>query len=174
MATSLKSCILSAVTVIALLLCAIPAKAQFIRGEKTFGPRLGYISENGSMTGALVFTYAIKRNLRIAPEIGCVFRNQHKDAFTADLNFHFPVDFGTHTVALYPLAGINYSSWANHYDQPEESKDSSSRYNRFGLNGGAGFELRCNSTMKIFVEAKYCLIKSYSSTQVAGGIAYIF
>jgi hypothetical protein len=28
--------------------------------------------------------------------------------------------------------------------------------------------------MKIFVEAKYCLIKSYSSTQVAGGIAYIF
>ena len=32
--------------------------------------------------------------MRIAPELGIIFRNKDRDALTADLNIQFPIGFG--------------------------------------------------------------------------------
>ena len=76
-------------------------------------------------------------------------------------------------VNLYPLAGLSLNSWAWHYTD-EASDDVTTHTTRFGLNVGAGFEYRCNATMKLTFEAKYTLIKKYSATYITAGLSYIF
>lgn len=159
-----------------LLAFALPSAAQFQRGEKNVGAKIGYVSKNESASLGLVFQYSFTSHLRIAPEIGCVFKHQGLDALTLDLNLHSPFAFSSDRVALYPLAGLNFSSW--NYSIPDsnlaEDYDVSTRYSRLGLNLGAGFELRCTRTLKLGVEAKYTLIKRFSGAYVSALIAYTF
>ena len=159
-----------------LLISALPAKAQFQRGEKSVGARFGYVSTNESATMGLVFHYTISRHLRLAPEVSCVFKHKHRDAFGLDLNVHTPIPFSGDRVALYPLAGLNYSSW--NVTQPKQIEDAmddvTTRYSRLGLNLGAGFELRCSRTLKLGIEAKYTLTKRFSGAYVSALIAYTF
>lgn len=159
-----------------LTVMAVPASGQVVKGEKSFGPKLGYISKNKSAIAGLFFQYAFSEHFRVAPEIGYVFRHNDLDAFTIDVNAHIPFGFTGEKVAFYPLAGLNYSSWNSHFNREafEDSKDVSTRTNRFGANVGAGFELRCSESLKLSIEAKYCLIKSFSSAQIAAGISFVF
>lgn len=158
------------------LFASIPANAQFQRGEKSVGARFGYVSTNESATMGLLFQYTISRHLRLAPEVSCVFKHHHRDAFSLDLNLHTPFPFSGDKFALYPLAGLNYSSW--NVTQPkqiiDEMDDVSTRYSRIGLNLGAGFELRCSRTLKLGIEAKYTLTKRFSGAYVSALIGYIF
>lgn len=170
-------------TVIALTLAfTIPATAQIVRGEKSLGPKLGYVSRNKSASAGLMFQYAFSEHFRVAPEVGYIFRNNDYDAFTFDINAHVPFDFTGDRVTFYPLCGLNYSSWSHHFRIPVEeqvttiadSKDVSSRTARFGLNIGAGFDMRCSESLKLTLEAKYIIIKGYSTTAICAGISYIF
>ena len=124
----------------------------------------------------LVFQYSFSRHLRVAPEIGCVFKHKNMDAFTIDFNFHTPFTFTGEKAALYPLAGLNYSSWNRTMPRElvDEIDDITTRTSRFGLNLGAGFELRCSRTLKLGIEAKYTLIKSYSGASLAAMVCYVF
>lgn len=154
---------------------AVPANAVINKGEKSLGPKIGYVSHNSSAVAGLVFQYTFSQHLRISPEIGCAFRHNNEDALLVDVNFHVP--FGlldTDKVVLYPLAGLAFNSWARHGHDDVEGVDVTSHVNRFGLNLGAGFDLRCSSTLKLNIEAKYTLVKSYSSAYVTAGISYIF
>ncbi|MDE7458403.1 MAG: porin family protein [Muribaculaceae bacterium] len=160
---------------------SLPTEAQIIKGEKSLGTKIGYVTKNESASAGLVFQYAFTQHLRIAPEIGYVFRNNNLDAFTFDINAHFPFDFTGENVAFYPLGGLNYSSWCRRYNNPEtdweimaKSDEVSTRTSRFGLNLGAGFDLRCSETLKVTFEAKYTLIKSYSTAAICAGISYVF
>ncbi len=158
------------------LLATFGASAQLVQGEKSLGVKLGYVSENSSAVGSLAFRYNLTSRLRIAPEIGCAFRNNNKDALLIDLNLHAP--FGlteSNNVLLYPLAGISFNSWSYHYRKsPIDDADVTSHINRFGFNLGAGFDLRCSETLLLSLEAKYTLIKSFSSAYVTAGISYLF
>jgi len=157
------------------LLATSGASAQLVQGEKSLGVKLGYVSENSSAVGSLAFQYNLTSRLRIAPEIGCAFRNNDKDALLIDLNLHVP--FGlteSNNVLLYPLAGISFNSWSSHHKSPLDDADVTSHINRFGFNLGAGFNLRCSETLQLSLEAKYTLIKSFSSTYVTAGISYLF
>ncbi len=148
------------------------ADAQVTKGEMETGGKLGYVSENSSASLTAFYRYSFSSHFRLSPEIGYTFRNNDKDAFTIDINAHMPLGIGSDRVAFYPLAGLNFSSWYKQFSSPEFGT-SSKRSNRIGLNLGAGFELRCSSRIKVLIEAKYCLIKSYSSAQIAAGISYI-
>lgn len=154
----------------------MPAEAQVKKGEKSFGPKIGYVSKNESASAGLFFQYAFSSHLRLAPEIGYIFRHNNMDAFTFDLNAQFPFGFTGERVAFYPLAGLNYSSWNSHFhaDDLDKTDDVSTRTARIGLNAGAGFELRCNESLKLTLEAKYCLIKHYNSALISAGISFIF
>ena len=162
------------IMITALMLCGAMTVAAGGRWEKSLGPKLGYASQNSSCVAGLAFQCAVSSNLRIAPEIGCVFRNKNQDALLIDLNVHRPFHFGTPKAELYPLVGIAYNSWSTHGLKDANQKDVTTHVNRFGVNVGAGFGLRCSETLKLSLEAKYTIIKSLSSTYVTAGISYIF
>lgn len=149
------------------------ASAQTAKGEKTLGPRVGYISENSSVLAGLSFRYTFSQHLRISPAIGCAFRNHDRDALLIDVDMHFPFGLSeSGRTALYPLAGLTFNSWNRH--GRVNDVDVSGHANRFGLNAGAGFDLRCSQSLMLNMEARYCLVKSYSSFIATVGISYIF
>lgn len=161
---------------ISILLCAVAlcTSAQTGAGEKSLGPKLGYISENSSVVAGLVFRYSLTDHLTVVPEIGCAFRNKDRDAFLADVNFHFPFALtDSRKASLYPLAGLAFNSW-NRHGVDEDNKDVTTHVNRFGLNLGAGFGLRCSQSLLLNMEAKYILVKSYSCTVLTLGVSYVF
>ena len=177
-----KRIISRVLTVVAILIASsLPVNAQISKGEKSLGPRIGYVSRNKSAIAGLVFQYAFSQHFRVAPEIGYIFRHNNYDASTVDLNVHIPFGFTGEKVSFYPLAGINYSSWSHHYrdnglnsSEIIESKDVSTRKARFGLNVGAGFDMRCSETLKLSLEAKYIIIKGYTTAMICAGISYVF
>lgn len=159
-----------------MLAATLGASAQLVRGEKSLGVKIGYASENSAPVAGLTFQYAFSSHLRIAPELGCAFRHHDKDALLVDLNLHVP--FGLTEggkVLLYPLAGLAFNSWNKHRDSIiDQDADVTTHVNRFGVNLGAGFDLRCTETLKLNLEAKYTLVKSYSSAYITAGISYMF
>lgn len=168
----LKRFITAAALAVALVL---PAQAQIKAGEKSLGPKLGFASHNTSAFAGLVFNYAFSQHLRIAPQIGCVFRHKDRDALLIDLDFHVPFGIVSNDkAALYPLAGLAFNSWSRHGVDITSGEDVTSHINRFGGNLGAGFDLRCNQSLRLNFEAKYTLVKSYSSLYIGAGISYVF
>ena len=173
----LKQILIRLTAVVALIAaCGVTASAQIVKGEKSVGPKIGYASKNQSAVAGLVFQYAFSDHFRISPEVGYVFRHKDIDAFTIDLNGHVPFGFTGEKVAFYPLAGLNYSSWSRHFKKEDimETNDVTTRTSRFGLNLGAGFDLRCTETLKLSLEAKYSLVKGFTTLTVTAGISFVF
>lgn len=144
------------------------------RGEKSFGPRIGYVSRNDAVAGGLVFQYSFSHKLRIAPEIDIVFRNKDMDAIGVGCNVQFPLNLGSERLTLYPFVGPEYMSWNLHDIDEQEEKDVTTHMNRLGANIGAGFELRCTSSLKLSIEGRYTVMKNYSTGAVFAGIAFVF
>ena len=101
-----------------LLTVAFGATAQVERGQKSFGPKVGYITKSSSVLAGLTFDYAFSRHGR----------------------------FG----------GVT------------------SHQNSFGLNAGAGWEIRLSGALRLGFEAKYTLIRHNPNGQFAARIAYVF
>lgn len=153
-------------------LAGLPARAE--RGEKTFGPRIGFASRNTSATGGLVFTYAFSDHFRIAPSVDIIFRNKNRDGMCVNIDAQFPFAFEGGRMSFYPLAGIGYTSWGQHNFDYESNKDVTSHQNGLGLNLGGGFEYRCSNTLKLSIEARYNIIRHNPGAFIAAGIAYVF
>ena len=147
------------------------AEAQTVKGSMAVGAKIGYETENSSASPAAFYHISFSQRFRLSTEIGGIIRNHNKEAFTLDVNAHIPFTFTGDNVSFYPVAGLNFSSWGKHFHHPDYGS-SSKHYNRLGVNLGAGFELRCSSRIRVLIEAKYCLIKSFSSAQIAAGIGY--
>lgn len=160
-----------ALLAIAIFACSSTATAQITKGEQSAGFKLGYVSKNESAIAGFTYQYAFSDHFRLSPEIGGIVQNKNMSAFALDINAHVPFDFTGDMVAFYPLAGINYSLW-NHKYHFQDFSDTH-HISRFGLNVGAGFELRCSSKIKLSLEAKYTLMKKYSTTIISAGISYV-
>lgn len=160
---------------IALLLCTAGAKAANHKGDTAFGPKAGYISKNKSALAGLVFQYSFSDHFRLSPEVSYAFRSNDLDAFIIDVNAHVPFSFQGGKAGFYPLAGVTFNSWNVHTPPtPDNDVDVSTHANRWGLNFGAGLELRCGESLKLTLEGRYCLVKDFGNAQVAAGIAYVF
>lgn len=146
------------------------------RGEKTFGVRTGYVSRNRSADAGLFFQYTFSEHFRLQPSADIVFRHKNRDAFLVNINAQVPFAMSAPNFSLYPYAGINYSSWNRHQPNGDDSfsDDVSSRTNRFGVNLGAGFDVKLSSTLKLSLEAGYTFVKSNSSVNILAGIGYVF
>lgn len=159
-----------------------PAAFAAQKGEKVFGVRTGYVSRNKSADIGLYFQYTFSNYFRLQPAMDLVFRHKDRDAFTVDLNGQVPLQLGSDVFTLYPFAGLNFSSWNRHIkfdgDLPtlaeDRGRDTSSRSNYFGVNLGAGFDLKLSPTLKILLEAGYTFVKSNSGLRVLAGIGYVF
>lgn len=159
--------------VLLLMTVSFGASAQIERGQKSFGPRIGYITKNSSALVGLNFDYAFSNHVRIAPAIGLVFRNEDRDALLIDIDIHFPIATSS-KAAFYPLAGAVFNSWALHNVSEDTHDDVISRQNGFGFNAGAGWEIRLSGALRLGVEAKYTLIRHNPNGRFAARIAYVF
>ena len=151
---------------------ALAASAQ--KGESAFGVQTGYTSTNNSAIVGLFYQYGLSNVVRISPELGFVVRHQNYDAFTADVNVHFPLNIGLKSMELYPLAGLNFSSWTKHNRLLDDIDDVSTRRNCFGLNFGAGWQLQVSESIKLKIEAKYLLTSRFSTFTLGFGVGYVF
>ncbi len=155
---------------------AMPFAANAQRGEKVFGVQTGYTSTNNSAIAGMFFQYSFSDHFRVSPEMGFVIRHEDLDAFTADINLHFPLSLnhsGDFTTQIYPIVGADLSSWTHHHIINNDD-DVSTRATKFGLNLGGGFQFLPSSTLKLKIEAKYTLMQTYSTFVASVGIGYVF
>ena len=188
---ALNKKLLSIVVLTVVALCSVGQAHAIKKGEKAFGLRTGYVSRNNSADLGLFFQYTFSKWIRIQPGADIVFRHNNKSAFTADLNVHVPVGFEDDNFTLYPLAGLNFSSWNRSFPRiapdlnPDEEQpgefpeitdlgETSKRTNRFGFNLGAGFDMKINSKLRFSIEVEYTFVVSHSGVRALAGINYIF
>lgn len=165
------------ILLIAFVACLMTNDAQAAeRGQKAFGVHTGYVSRNKSMDAGLFFQYTFSSHFRLEPSADIVFRHDDRDAYMIDLNAQIPFSFSNSNFDLYPFAGLNFSSWNRHFPDNTSNfnDDVSTRANRFGLNFGAGFDLKVSNSMKLNLQAGYTLVKANSALRILAGIAYIF
>lgn len=152
----------------------LEARDSYTAGEKSFGPKVGFVTRNTSACAGLFFQNSFSRHVRISPQAGIIFRHHDLDALAIDLDVHFTLPFAGDKAAFYPIAGLGFTSWSRHNVNAGESKDVSTHINRLGVNAGAGIEFKCTSTLKLSFEAKYIVQKSFPQAAILAGIAYVF
>lgn len=141
------------------------------RGEKAMGIMGGFNTQNTSGVAGIYFQYRFSKYFRLSPDFQYSFQHNGIKSFAFNGNAHFPLALDT-KLNFYPLVGITYQSWSNNQNKNEGER--SETFNRFGGNVGAGFEYMATPTLKISVEGKYSLIKSYPSAVFTLGLGYLF
>ncbi len=136
------------------------------KGEKTVGLLAGYTTESHAAVAGLFFQYRCSSLLRLAPDCQFVIKNNNRSAFIFNGNAQFLIKTSAKT-NIYPLAGITYHNWKTY-------NAGIGNQNRFGANVGAGFEAMATPTLKLSVEAKYSLVKDFSSGNFFASIGYLF
>ena len=145
------------------------------KGEKSVGLKGGYTTVNHSAAAGLYFQYSFSDHFRLAPDVDYVFRHDRSDALAINLNAQFPIAIASERFSIYPFAGLSYGIWSHHNRADSEgSTGGTSRVKRFGLNGGAGVEMRVTPTLKLMAEARYSWIRHYDGGFFGVGIGYIF
>lgn len=141
---------------------SIPAQAQ--KGEMALGIAGGYASHNDGGYADIFFQYTFAPHLRIAPEIGYIFRNDGKSGFEMSVDMQFPFRLAR-GFDVYPLAGLTFNNWSfRHGDS----------YSRVGADFGAGFDIYLTGSLKLNLQGKYSLMNDCSGGFIGMGIAYLF
>lgn len=166
----------SAAAVIAAIIIAFSAvtASAVEKGEKSMGVRAGYTTSNHSGVAGLYFTYAFSSRFRLAPDVDYSFRHNGSDAFSININAHVPVTAPESRFTLYPLAGLNYTSWNLHDISAGDTDDVSTRTDRLGLNIGAGVSYAATPTLRLGFESKLRWIRNYNSGVFTVSIGYVF
>mgnify|MGYP000792624190 FL=1 len=160
----MKKILSSSVILIAFLIgifgTTFSANAQ--KGEKALGLMGGYATENDGGYTNLYFHYSFLDHLRLAPEIGYVFKNKGESAFEMAVDLHFPFRLAR-GFSVYPLTGVTLNSWKCH-----------DTYTRVGFDFGAGFDIYLTNYLKLNLQGKYSLMNDFSGGFIGMGIAYLF
>lgn len=139
-----------------------PVSAQ--RGEKTLGVAGGYATFNNSGYAKIYFQYSFSDHIRIAPELGYVFKHKGLSSYegSVDMQFPFRISKGFH---LYPLAGVTFNNW---------NREEMNNISRIGADFGGGADLYITSNLKLSIQGKYSIMKTCGSGYFDLGFGYIF
>lgn len=151
------------------IICALflPLTIMAQKGEKNLGIMGGYNTRTESAIAGIFFQYRFSKYFRLAPDLQFLIKNNDQSSFQFNGNAQFPLALDT-KFNFYPLVGLTYQSWRN------SAGEESITNNRFGGNFGGGFEYLATPTLKISIEGKYSLVKSYSSGGFTLSMAYQF
>ena len=155
--------------------------AQLTKGSKSFGVKTGYATLNHTATAGIELHYAFSEHFVLAPNIDYVFRNEGLDGLLFNLDYHGPWELGNSGKwYFYHILGLNYASWSTHSkigpndEGRHEDDDVTTRFNRFGLNFGAGFAYYVTPTLKLSLQGKFNWIKDHNTGLFNLGISYVF
>lgn len=153
---------ITALAFIAAMFGISAASAQ--TGEKTLGIGAGVATHNSGGYADIYFQYTFAPHLRIAPEVGYIFRNDHESGFEFSTDMHFPFRVAK-GFNMYPLVGFTLNNW-NH-----QHGDS---YTRVGADFGGGFDFYLTSNFKLTLQGKYSLMDDCSGGFFNVGFGYVF
>lgn len=117
----------------------------------------------------------IMDNISISPSLsyfaGGELHGYNRNMFAVDANGHYKIEIMMDELDVYPLAGLNYSS----YNTGKWNNDGGYKYsgNTLGLNIGGGGRWKFAERLSAFAELKY-VISSYSNAVFAAGVLYEF
>lgn len=143
---------------------ALPTEANAKGGEKTLGIAGGFATYNDGGYTDIYFQYSFADHLRIAPELGYVFRNEGKSAFEMSVDMHFPFRVAR-GFAVYPLVGFTFNNWS--YGEDHHAS-------RAGVDFGAGFDIYLTSNLKLNLQGKYSAMNDTGGGFINMGIGYVF
>lgn len=138
------------------------AQAQSV-GETTLGVSGGYASYNEGGFANIYLQSVVAPHVRLAPELGYVFRNEGKSAFTATVDLHFPFRLAP-KIGIYPLTGVTLNNW--HYSHGGDAT-------RVGVDFGAGFDFNLARNLKLTMQGKYSLMNDTGGAFLNFGIGYV-
>lgn len=160
----LKKLLLKTCAAIAAMLLLVPASASAQKGEMTLGINGGFATYNDGGYTNLFFQYTPINHVRLAPEIGYVFRNDGKSAFNLAVDVHFPFKLGR-GIAVYPLVGFVFNSWDFSHGH---------NANRAGADFGGGFDFYLTNYLKLSLQGKYSMMNDTGGGFIGMGIGYVF
>ena len=153
-------------------LSGIGSTASAKGNEMTLGLAGGVATHNSGGYADIYFQYTIAPHVRIAPEVGYIFRNGHHDCrhhdcnsgfeFSVDMHFPFRLAKGFN---IYPLTGVTLNSW---------DREHTDNLTRVGADFGAGFDIYLTSTFKLSLQGKYSLMDDCSGGFFNVGFGYVF
>ncbi len=161
------------------VICAIPGKADDgytpSKGEKTVSVAAGYVSRHNSISAGVAFSYRFSRVFTLAPSVDYIFRHHDYDGLIINLDTRYSLPLTTPRWDIYPIAGVNITSWTHHHPRLNDNDDDvTSRANRLGFNAGLGVAFRVTPTMRLALEGNGAFVKSESTAVVKLSIGYTF
>ena len=151
-----------------IIVSALGMQAQ--KGEKTIGVSAGYNTYNENCIAGIFFQYRFSKYFRIAPDLQYQMKNNGVSGYQFNGNAHFPIKMDTR-INFYPFAGVTYQSWRAKFNETDEQE---TRKNYFGANVGGGFEYFATPTLRLAAEAKYSVLRHYSSGSFTLSIGFVF
>lgn len=133
-------------------------------GEKTLGISAGLATYNSGGFSEAYFHCTLMPHIRIAPQVGYVFRNEGKSAFTFDFDVHFPFRF-SRGLNFYPIVGFAFNNWSFQH---------AGHISRAGMNFGGGVDIYLTRDLKLNVQGKYSMMNDTGGGFIGAGIGYIF
>ncbi|MCD7935379.1 MAG: porin family protein [Tannerellaceae bacterium] len=160
------------VFIFVIALSSLGAFSQTTGGDSSFGFNLGYGFDSKNPLLGIDYRYNFTDEVRFAPSLSFLVRNNDLSACAVDLNVHYVVKI-TEMFGFYPVAGVDLSFWKQrwHHDVGEKG---SSNHTRFGVNLGLGGELYATGQLSAGLEIKYNIIKDFDQAIIGLRIGYSF
>lgn len=126
--------------------------------------------------------FEIMENIAISPSLSYFSGSEAKvlgssyknNLFAVDVNGHYKIEIMMDELDVYPLAGLNYSSYKNGvkvtFDEDESYQNEG---NALGLNVGAGGRWKFADQLSVFAELKYT-VSNFSQVVLGAGVLYEF
>lgn len=132
--------------------------------DKTLGFAGGFASYNNGGYANLYFHAPLASHVRLAPEIGYIFRNEDKSGFECSVDVHFPFRMAR-GINVYPLTGVTVNNW---------SYRKADHVTRAGFDFGGGFDICMTPSLKLTLQGKYSLMNDTGGCFIEMGIGYNF
>ncbi|TYB79392.1 outer membrane beta-barrel protein [Bizionia myxarmorum] len=146
------------------------------QAQIAIGGGLGY-NEKISAPGVTVKAeFTITDDIAVSPGVSYFFGNSlygfNQNTLAIDVNAHYFFEIIESKLKIYPLLGLNYSSYKSgasyysfYYDTYEVSD------NAFGVNIGAGGRWKFSEKLSVYLEPKY-VISEYEQIIINAGILF--
>lgn len=158
---------------LACVLMSVGAYAQHKQGQSAVGLNIGYNFNDGGGLGdgnAMIvfdYRYSITDEVRIAPSLTYLVKNDQLSAWAIDVNAHYLFQLSD-MFGFYPLAGLSLSFWKQDLGLVSVNET------YFGANIGLGGEFYLTDAITLGLEAKYNIVKDVDAAALAVRIGYTF
>jgi len=157
------------------LVLALIGSISIMNAQFSVGVGVGF-NEGIDAPGLIVKgEFEIMENIVISPSTsyfnGSTISGYKNNLLAVDVNGQYIIEIMTDELKVYPLAGLNYSSYKHGFRQSNDLRLTGNTGNALGLNVGGGGRWYFSDQMSVFAELKYT-VSDLSQVVVGAGILF--